>query len=822
MGLFDSIKGLFNPEIISTYEELINCHSEAFRRWKGQQIVGTFSSMFEFSPTYNDKYFIATHKSEILSVEREIAEEKAFEIRKQKVINSASQYPHAFYALVKRLGLNSIPGINATLPGDRKSNRTKRLASERARNNSHSFVDPLFSRVDISLLINNRYNNIIYNPYKKERSINSLERDEYERLYLKLGELSKEESRIQQALKKEDIIFKFEDEILDNDKRSRYYKKFIDSRSIASDLEEYCISHLSDLDNFINETVNSEYYRIRLKYPLGIIYFENNSSYSNELKERVVENETKIASLDIVCQKYRELKKKYPLGLPALEKYYSYDDGKNSAELSIEEIVEREDEIKKFQLNAREADFYKNWEQTQADFSSKCRSLKDSVLSQWGGYKYDIPFPKIKENGDLIDGKFTIWQFFRNSYSEDDSVDLSYYPYLGEKRNLIPKLLSNTTKYVDIVYDQIIGFIEKLKEIYTEEDEIFVMFACNGHDNRTDIIDYHFKYLKEELESRNIQYSLIQESPLFVQDKVRYVIVDLVTTNEQLIKNASMLLNIKKGCRKGCDKESRFKCFSDIVYITLLKGFDKKEIQALNDIKIAEKKKEEERRKKQEDEIRRREEEERSKERERQIEKKRKINEISSLKRNVSSWNTICCSLPYNYLLSYYPTTCDFEASDEEWNNRWLVWNFKNTPGKTTHHQHEEALGNLIPRLVQMLKFTFGTDLSKLTLVCIPAATKANNETRFKEFSERLSKDTGMENAYGQIQIIKDATPKHLGGTGIPELNFDKEFFNGKYILLFDDVITKGNSMLRYKQKLESFGATVIAGLSIGKTKHER
>ncbi len=50
----------------------------------------------------------------------------------------------------------------------------------------------------------------------------------------------------------------------------------------------------------------------------------------------------------------------------------------------------------------------------------------------------------------------------------------------------------------------------------------------------------------------------------------------------------------------------------------------------------------------------------------------------------------------------------------------------------------------------------------------------------------------------------------------------DSIFFKGKYVLLFDDVITSGRSMERLKQKLESVGAIVIAGLSIGRTKHER
>ena len=41
-------------------------------------------------------------------------------------------------------------------------------------------------------------------------------------------------------------------------------------------------------------------------------------------------------------------------------------------------------------------------------------------------------------------------------------------------------------------------------------------------------------------------------------------------------------------------------------------------------------------------------------------------------------------------------------------------------------------------------------------------------------------------------------------------------------MLLFDDVITRGDSMRTFKRKMESLGATVVGGLSLGKTKHER
>ena len=76
MGIFDSILGFLNPEVISTYNDLVNNHSEAFRRWQGKQIVGTLSSYFDFRPTYNDKLYVVNHKKEILDFEKIIAEER--------------------------------------------------------------------------------------------------------------------------------------------------------------------------------------------------------------------------------------------------------------------------------------------------------------------------------------------------------------------------------------------------------------------------------------------------------------------------------------------------------------------------------------------------------------------------------------------------------------------------------------------------------------------------------------------------------------------------------------------------------------------------
>lgn len=214
------------------------------------------------------------------------------------------------------------------------------------------------------------------------------------------------------------------------------------------------------------------------------------------------------------------------------------------------------------------------------------------------------------------------------------------------------------------------------------------------------------------------------------------------------------------------------------------------------------------------DEIRKKHEEE---------ERRQFTEKTNRLKACVHTWPTLAYyDFKYNYLFPYYPTTCDFDATEDEWANRRLVWNFKNSQGKTLPSEHQRALDNLVPRIVRELNSSFGQNLSQLTLVCIPAASKENNERRFKDFSDILTRQTNMYNAYSHIRVTCDATPKHLGGTGMPDLWFDESFFKGKFILLFDDVITRGNSMMRFKTKMESMGAIVIGGFSIGRTSHTR
>ena len=184
-----------------------------------------------------------------------------------------------------------------------------------------------------------------------------------------------------------------------------------------------------------------------------------------------------------------------------------------------------------------------------------------------------------------------------------------------------------------------------------------------------------------------------------------------------------------------------------------------------------------------------------------------------NLVNNAYKWHNRIDSIPYAYLVNYYPTTCDFEANQKEWDDRNLIWDFKNDPDKIHPDDNKAAIKKIIPMIKDKLFETFGEhDLQYLTLVCIPASTSRKNELRYKKFSNKLCKATGMINSFSQIKREIDIEAKHENLDGLPTnilegLIFDERFFKGKYVLLFDDIITKGNNMLIMASKLTSLGA---------------
>lgn len=461
----------------------------------------------------------------------------------------------------------------------------------------------------------------------------------------------------------------------------------------------------------------------------------------------------------------------------------------------------------------------KDWETAQASFADKMHSLVRELLPTYGNYTYTYSI-KTK-NGSHLNMK--IWQHFTYEVCLEKDLDYTYNQLTLNNNNILPNWQEKGVYFWGTKNKQIYDLLNQLavgKKVLVFFNEDIAGWSIETLSNTymnielpssVDDIDVASDRALE-IDTPSGMELLAEETPDCV------VVIDAFTTNEQLKKNCEYIFNILQ------DK------YPVLAYISLIKNYDRQEmIEYINHSKTeAEKRAAEERAK---------EEERKRREAEELAEKKRKAEERTRLHgsaksvliNNAKDWEHLYRDFYYTWLLYYYPTTCDFEASASEWDDRYTVWDFKNDPEKGIDPEdHEAALDEVIPQLIQRLNDTFGKEyLQFITLVCLPASTNAKNAARYEEFSKRLCLETGMENAYGHIHIEKDGISKkhpdnHTGRSIQPVIEYDDEFFNGKYVLLFDDVVTKGDTMLRYKNEMERLGAIVIGGMCIGKTKHER
>lgn len=154
-----------------------------------------------------------------------------------------------------------------------------------------------------------------------------------------------------------------------------------------------------------------------------------------------------------------------------------------------------------------------------------------------------------------------------------------------------------------------------------------------------------------------------------------------------------------------------------------------------------------------------------------------------------------------------------YEANKEEWKVRKLVWDFKD--GKRSLQ--------IAKMVATHIRKQFGECCEILTFACVPASTAEANAIRYDEFAAEVCRLTGMTNAYKAITVEGERLAIHetkcsksLGKVHV--VKFDHEFFNGKKVLVFDDIVTKGFSYACFACELESFGAEVLGGYFLGRT----
>lgn len=185
---------------------------------------------------------------------------------------------------------------------------------------------------------------------------------------------------------------------------------------------------------------------------------------------------------------------------------------------------------------------------------------------------------------------------------------------------------------------------------------------------------------------------------------------------------------------------------------------------------------------------------------------------IDDIQDGIKGWKIVeDADLPVFYLYYYYPTSLGEVEDYQEW-AREFIWNFKD--GENTNE--------VIEQVVKVLNHFFLKEtLSSLTFVCIPASTEEKNQIRYEVFSLEVAHSCAMWDGYDHVELIYDRNAKHKGGEeDYDNISFDKKWFKGKTVILFDDIITHGNSIHNMKCRLQTMGVTVIGAITLGRTVH--
>lgn len=166
------------------------------------------------------------------------------------------------------------------------------------------------------------------------------------------------------------------------------------------------------------------------------------------------------------------------------------------------------------------------------------------------------------------------------------------------------------------------------------------------------------------------------------------------------------------------------------------------------------------------------------------------------------------------YMFSFFDyLPVKYQASKREWQVRNFVWAFKD--GKCA-----VSAAQLVAKKIRE---QFGAEASDMVFVCIPASSQQKNEIRYKEFSAEVARLSGVKNGYDHITVEGERLAIHESHSGkhvnnVEVINLDKDYFRGKKVLVFDDVITRGFSYARFACHLEMLGASVLGGMFLAKT----
>ena len=109
-------------------------------------------------------------------------------------------------------------------------------------------------------------------------------------------------------------------------------------------------------------------------------------------------------------------------------------------------------------------------------------------------------------------------------------------------------------------------------------------------------------------------------------------------------------------------------------------------------------------------------------------------------------------------------------------------------------------------------------------VVFAPCSSQAKYNKRFGYVAAML-KAMNVKTANEHIHIFGERKPLHNGGShfvneDVFKVCVDADFFKGKNVILFDDILTSGKTIEEFKEIIEAAGAYVEEEIFLGRTIH--
>ena len=170
---------------------------------------------------------------------------------------------------------------------------------------------------------------------------------------------------------------------------------------------------------------------------------------------------------------------------------------------------------------------------------------------------------------------------------------------------------------------------------------------------------------------------------------------------------------------------------------------------------------------------------------------------------------------PQAWFCKYFPARIR-NVSEREIADRKLVFDFMD--GRAYEEVSQRTAANMTER--------YGTSCTNIVFSPVPASTDKKNEIRYKAFCQRVCELTGAINGYDHVSVSGERLTIHENRKAEKEvrkvnvIEFDSAFFNGRSVVVFDDVITKGLSYATYANQLESLGANVLGGIFLARNQY--